>query len=77
MVLARDPARLLEPALLGAAQMAFLPGARVEGTDARAREALRRLDAGEAAARAFRPWTDDWNCLSILALSALRQRGDV
>ncbi len=77
VVLARDPARLLEPALLGAAQMAFLPGARVEGTDARAREARRRLDAGEAAARAFRPWTDDWNCLSILALSALRQRGDV
>jgi len=77
VVLAGDPARLLETDLLEAAQAAYLPGIAFPETGAAAERLRPRLDRGEKAARSLKPWTDDWNCLSLLALQAFRQRGDL
>jgi len=77
VVLAGDPARLLEPDLLEAAQAVYLPGIAFPETGPAAERLRPRLERGEKAARSLRPWTDDWNCLSLLALQAFRQRGDL
>jgi len=73
LVLARDPAALLDPDLAGAARAVLVPpGAEARG----APEFLLRAREGERMARAVEPWTDDRNSLGrLMAMSLMAGPG--
>ncbi|WP_316413505.1 fused MFS/spermidine synthase [Mesoterricola silvestris] len=69
ILLGKDPAMLLDPALVQPARAIILPplppGTLVDPSP----EFLRRVAAGDTLAGGVRPWTDDFNSLTLLLMA--------